>query len=81
MTASKLQKKTSKVCYHKDFWSTLSLRCLVLIYINSQLFSFVECGHKMSKNVDGHNSDNAMHLGLHINPIAVVSESCTKMLQ
>ncbi len=38
--------------------------------MNSQLFSFVECGHRMSKHVD-----------VHIHPIAVVSEGCTKVLQ
>lgn len=36
---------------------------------NSQLFSFAECGHRMSKHVDGNNSDrwdNTVHLGIHI---------------
>ncbi len=52
--------------------------------MNSQLVSFVECGHRMSKHLDGHNSDrwdNTVNLGIHINLVAVVSESCTKMLQ
>ncbi len=50
--------------------------------MNSQLVSFVECGHRMSKHLDGHNSDrwdNTVNLGIHINPVAVVSESCTNM--
>ncbi len=25
--------------------------------MNSHIFSFVECGHRVSKHVDGHNSD------------------------
>ncbi len=39
------------------------------------IFSFVECGHRVSKHVDG---------GItvyNINPVAVISENYNKMLQ
>ncbi len=47
------------------------------------IFSFVECGHRMSKHVDGHNSDRWDNSGLRytICPIAVASENDNKMLQ
>lgn len=55
--------------------------------MNSHIFSFAECGHRMSKHLSGHNSDELdnMNLGIHINAIAVVTENytmtkyCTKL--
>ncbi len=47
--------------------------------MNSHVFGSVEYGHKMSTHVDGHGI--TVNLDIHINPIAVVSENCTKMLQ
>ncbi len=45
--------------------------------MNSQLVSFVECVHKVSK----HSGGITVNLSIHINPGTVVSESCIKMLQ
>ncbi len=45
--------------------------------MNSHIFSFVECGHRASKHVDGR-WDN---LGIQYKSIAVISENYTKMLQ
>ncbi len=52
MTASKLQNKT---CEHKDIWYALSFK-VSSINVHLHIFSF-ECGHKVSKPVDGHNSE------------------------
>ncbi len=32
--------------------------------MRSHIFSFVECGHRMSKHVDGHNGGITVHLGI-----------------
>ncbi len=49
--------------------------------MHSHIFSFIECGHRVSKHVDGHNSEITVNLGLYINPGSVISENYNKMLQ
>ncbi len=50
--------------------------------MNSHIFSFVECGLRMSKHLDGHNSDRWDNSEfIQYKSIAVVSENYTKMLQ
>ncbi len=51
--------------------------------MNAHIFSFAECGHRISKRVDGHNSDlwNNNELRYTYKSRTVVSENCTKMLQ
>ncbi len=45
------------------------------------IFSFVECDHRVSKHVDGHNSDRWDNLSIQYKSIAVISENYNKMLQ
>ncbi len=45
--------------------------------MNSHIFSFVECGHRVSK----HHGGITVNLGLQYKSIAVVCENYTKMLQ
>ncbi len=49
--------------------------------MNSQILNFVECCHKISKHVDGQNCDLWWDYSAFRDPVAVVSEGCTKMLQ
>ncbi len=50
--------------------------------MNSELLFFVECGQRMSKHADSHNSDrwDISEFRFNINPVAVVSEDYTKIL-
>ncbi len=42
--------------------------------MNLHIFSFVECGHRVSKHVDGHNGIT-VNLGLQYKSVAVVCEN------